>query len=211
MVEPSREDWPYFSFHPLSGAALVHRFDNLSELVFRRKNEAAEFQQVFTIQTHLDSYNTKDLFSEHPSKPGKWRYEGRLDDTIVLSTAQVLYVANMERVIGENPLVGAVVIGGTGRPKPFVLIEAAEGTLTGASDKAGMTDYIDAIWPSLQGATEVTSTNGELTKELVVVVRAGGSRPFARTPKGSVDRTRTLAAYEQDIEALYVAGRLATV
>ena len=78
ICELERDDWEYLWFHPDPGLEMVYRTSELCELVVARREEEAKWKQpVFHVFPESHAYFTKDLFSEHPTKPGVWKYRGR--------------------------------------------------------------------------------------------------------------------------------------
>ena len=49
-----------------------------------------------------------------------------MDDLIVLSHGKKIYTSRMEWLVQEHPLVRTALIGGHGRPRPFLLVELVE-------------------------------------------------------------------------------------
>ena len=73
------------------------------ELVFRRKLEAEQLEQVRCIHPESDEFATKDLWTKYASKAGLWRYTGRTDDLIVLLYGEGLYTSDLETEMRKYP------------------------------------------------------------------------------------------------------------
>lgn len=117
-------DWPYVKLSPCSGG--VHRLyaDGLYELVVERNSELEEYQPVFWMYPDLQEYHTKDLFSKHPTKPGLWLWQGRIDDIIVLSNGEKFNPISMEdMIINSHPAVESAIVAGQGRMQCALLVE----------------------------------------------------------------------------------------
>lgn len=92
-------------------------------------------------------WRTKDLFQRHPdpAKSNLWKYYGRRDDIIVLSTVEKFNPVPMELLIEGHPLlVGALVIG-QGRSRAALLVEPKAKDIDGEM-------LIKEIWPLVEEA-----------------------------------------------------------
>lgn len=192
------DDWKYYGFRPSMGVEFEQRTPELFELVFRRKPELARWQQVFHLYPDLDVFHTKDLWAKHPSKPDLWRYMARTDDLIILSHGEGLWASEMEADIQKHPQVRTALIGGQGRPHPFVMIELVDETATLDSNKASR--LVD-IWPAIARANERCSDFVKLTKELVIFTHP--DKPLTRTAKATVPKPSAFTLYSAEIENLY--------
>lgn len=192
------EDWDYITPRSSTGIEFEPRSDQLYELVFRRSKECERFQQIFAVYPGLDRFPTKDLWTKHPQKPGLWKYVGRTDDMIILSHGEDLHASKLEAVIQEQPEIRAALIGGDGRPKPFLILE-----LTSSSEllTAQKTHKIEQLWPVVERANVLCSDYVKLTKGLTIL--ADPAKPLVRTSKGTVMRQQSLALYKEEILALY--------
>ena len=205
------DDYAYFHFHPYMGFEFIERNGGLYELIVVRREDLAEFQPVFANFPELSQFKTKDLFSPHPTKPNLWSYRGRTDDMIILSDGECLHVNGVEQAIQEHPLVKTALIGGKGRTRTFLLLELADNAKADAYDggaaepdtiPAGYASSLDTLWPVIEKANGAARHEPlYLSKSFTIV--APEDKPFARTLKGSLDRSRTLALYKTGIEQLY--------
>ena len=195
-------EWPYFSFHPYSGINMVPigEQNELCECVIKRDAHFKDYQPVFCLHHDLDEYHTRDLFSVHPSSKEMWKYRGRVDDVVILGTAQNLYTADMRQAIEEHPAISAAIVGGQGMRRPFVLVELHQGEFE-RFDK-NEDDVIEAIWPHVKNANRVNYSleHAHLTKDAVLIANA--RRSFLRTGKGTVNRIETLKEFEADVKKI---------
>ena len=192
------DDWEYYCFRPAMGVEFEQRTEELYELVFRRRPELARWQQAFQVYPSLNDFPTKDLWVKHPSKPNAWRYSGRIDDLIILSHGEGLYASDMEAEIQKHPEVRTALIGGQGRPRPFLIIELLDNTSLSKSEKESK---LTRIWPYIEKANEKCSDYVRLVRSLVIF--ADLARPFPQTAKDTVPRLPSFALYSQDIDSLY--------
>ena len=193
------EDWEYLAFHPCSGIEFVYRSSTLYEMLVIRKEEFNDYQPIFKVYPDIHHFYTKDLWSEHPVKPGLWKYCGRTDDTIILSNGQNLDVTSMEWAIQESPHVRGAIIGGQGRSSPFLLIELLNTSRATATQSHETT--IDDIWSSVENANRLCNKKAELSQRLTIITSP--QKSFARVAKGSIDRRKTIELYQEKINELY--------
>lgn len=191
------DDWEYYHFRSSMGVELQQRTPELYELVFRRNPELARWQQVFHLYPDEDIFSTKDLWSKHPSKPDLWRYAARADDMIAFSHGENLFPSDMETEILKHPRVKTALIGGQGRPRPFLLLELVDTAPSGEDKESMLAD----VWPSIAKANETCSQYVRLTKELVIFTSADKELP--RTAKDTVPKRTAFALYSSRIAELY--------
>lgn len=188
------EDWDYIAFNSHAGAKFEPRpGGNLHELVFVRKHESAAMQQIFFLYPHLDRFETSDLWVEHPTRKGLWKVVGRTDDYVYLSHGDGLYASTVEKELERHELVQAALVGGHGRLKPMLLIEAIDGR--------DHKDLQQSLLPYLKKANDLCHAPVRILPELVLF--ANPDKPLVRTLKGNVARLPTLKVYEEEIEELY--------
>lgn len=194
----NNSDWDYYSFRPAMGVEFEQRTGELYELVFQRKPELERWQQLFHVYPNLDRFPTKDLWAKHPSEPGLWRYAGRIDDLIVFSHGEDLYASDMEAEIQKHPDVSAALIGGDGRPRPFLIVELNHDAVVMESEKESR---LRNLWPVIETANEQCSDYVKLSRKLIIF--ADPAKPLVRTAKGTISRQQSLALYSEDVERLY--------
>lgn len=193
------DDWEYYSFRTGMGIELQHRADGLYEAVFVRSPDLQRWQQVFQVYPDLQTFPTNDLFTQHPSKPGSWKYVGRMDDMIPFSHGENLYVTDIEsEITAASSDILAVLIGGQGRPKPYLLVEWKED----GSDEG--TRY-EQLQPVLDDINKRLSDLAKLSMKLTLFTRP--SKPLVRTIKGSISRRETEKLYQAEIEQLFTMNK----
>ena len=193
-----KDDWEYYRFHPAMGVEFEHVSGELYELVFCRQPELARWQQIFQVYPALDRFPTKDLWTRHPSQPDRWRYAGRSDDFVKLSHGDGIYAAEVEAEIQKHPEVKAAVIGGVGRPRPFLIIELSSNAMLSESEREAK---LQSIWPLIDRVNERCAADVSLARNQTIL--ADLERPFVRTAKGTVSRHASIALYSLKIEKLY--------
>ncbi|MCJ1250944.1 hypothetical protein MMC30_008173 [Trapelia coarctata] len=191
------EDWQYLKFSPCMGGEFCPREDNLHELVIVRDPKYEHCQGIFATFPDLKEYAMKDLYSKHPSKPDYWVYQGRTDDVIVVSNAEKLNPVTMEGIIGSHPEVLSALIVGQGYFQSALFIEARQPPTTDA-DKAKL---LESIWPLVERANQGCPDYAVISEDLVFLTPSG--KPLLRTAKGTVRRSATVSAFQQEIDNLY--------
>ncbi|KAG9944022.1 acetyl-CoA synthetase-like protein, partial [Aureobasidium melanogenum] len=210
---PDPADQGYFLIHPFMAPDFQHTDADLYELVIKRTAQSEAYTNFFRcidstpshLATHFGfnngekatEFRTKDLFSPHPTKPGLWKYRCRKDDLVLLSGEVKMYAGAIEEALSAHPAIGAVLVGGQYRSRPFLMVEPASPIVTN-DQKA---EFVDEIWPAVQAENEKHHESARLVRELVILV--GVEKNMVRTPKGTVDRKATLSAFEVEIDDLY--------
>ena len=192
-----REDWEYLKFSPKLGYQMRLHSDDLFELVFIRQPHLERFQAIFSTLPNRQEYFTSDLYIKHPTKPGLWKYSGRADDIMALTTGEKINPINMETLIGAHPEVRSVLVVGQARFQTALLVEAREPSLRNKSEE----EFIDDLWPIVQKANAQCDTHARVSKDLILL--ATPEKPFLRAGKGTVQRRLTVDFYEDAIDELY--------
>jgi len=118
-----------------------------------------------------------------------------------------MYVGTAEdRLKSKNSMIKAVLAGGQGRKTPFLLLELRAPDSANGYAKGDDQDYLEDVWKTVEEVNEAILPQTRFKKELVLV--AGEEKPFARLPKGAVDRRNTLRLYEQEIQDMYKKAQL---
>ena len=192
-----QEDWEYLKFSPKLGFQMRHHSGNLFELVFIRKPHLERFQAVFSTLPNHQEYSSRDLYIEHPTKPDLWKYNGRVDDIMVLTTGEKINPVDMETLIGAHPEVQSVLVVGQARFQTALLVEAREPSLCSESKKK----LVEDIWPTVQEANAQCDSHARISKDLILFTAP--EKPFLRAGKGTVQRRLTVDSYEDEINGLY--------
>jgi acyl-coenzyme A synthetase/AMP-(fatty) acid ligase len=197
-VQVDAEDWQYHRFHPSAGAVFEPQDDlGLYELVFEKRPDSLQATNIFRTFPELQRYPTKDLWMPHPIKEGLWRYSGRTDDLVLLTGEIKLYAEGIEEAVRLHPAVSEALVGGDGRIKPFLLVWlAVPGT-------EGEGSVVNDVWRHVEGVNSHNAETARIHRRMIIV----GSTPFVRTPKGTVDRRKTIQLYEDAVEGLYSGAR----
>ncbi|RGP81756.1 hypothetical protein FLONG3_141 [Fusarium longipes] len=142
------------------------------------------------------SFRTRDLFTQHPTRPTLWKFACRLDDRFTLINGEKVLPIPIEGRIRQEEIVKEAIVFGDGRTYPGILIVKADRAADMPDD-----EYLDAIWPSVEDANSRAESFSRIPKELVVIVPADVSYP--RTDKGTFIRVPTYRQFQKEIEAAY--------
>lgn len=195
----SQEDHEYMSFSPLSGAEFrPHSLDQY-EMVIVRKPELAGAQHIFCAFPDLKEWRSKDLFSKHPTKAGLWRYRGRIDDMLVLSSGANVNPLFMEGVLMTHPKVVSALLTGAGRAETAWLIEVCEPPQSLEEHES----LIEELWPTIEIANNEAHVRDNARVRKCKVIFVTKEKPVLRAAKGSVQRKATVLAYREELDALY--------
>lgn len=192
-----REDWNWIEFHPSAGIQFDPCGDGLFEAVVRPL-EDRKSQGIFHSFPELEEYRTNDRWLPHPTKPGKWSFQGRADDVIVLGNAEKFNPTDMEKKIEEHPLVWRAIVVGEGQTSAALLFEPRWDALKDDDTEASL---IEAIWPTVEAANELGPSHAQLLQ--IRTSMASRDVPFALTVKGNIQRRAIAKLYSEKILALY--------
>lgn len=192
--------WRYFVFRFGEGSCRWLKQDgddNIYEQIIVRQGKAPGLQPHFYTFPDQSEISTKDLYMPHPELPDHWTYHGRVDDIIVLSNGEKLNPLSIEAIVGRNPLVKGALVVGSGRFQPGLIIEPA----VFPANERDMVGLVESVWPTVLEANNGTVAHGRITKDLVTVSKE--AKPFFRAGKGTIQRARTVALYEAEVNDLY--------
>ncbi|KAI4701882.1 putative NRPS-like protein biosynthetic cluster [Alternaria sp. Ai002NY15] len=195
LLPSKKEEWGYFHWGAAAGVVMEPAGDDLHEMVIKPKD--TRYQAVFHTFPEITEWRTKDLFSRHPSKPHLWKYSGRRDDIIVLSNGEKFNPVSTEKLLESHPWVKGALVVGSGKFQAGLLIEP-EWSRAGTQDPSAL---IDHIWPMVEQANREAPAHARIYQTKVTVAK--DQKPFIRAGKGSTIRLQTVAAFKDEIEALY--------
>jgi long-subunit acyl-CoA synthetase (AMP-forming) len=153
-------------------------------------------------------FYTKDLFTQHPGKPGLYKYYGRKDDILVLANGEKVNPIPLEQAVQADPALKGVLLTGNGRAQTALIIEPNDD-----HDEGGRAKLLQKLWPRIEEANSHIPGPGRIARNMVIC--ATPDKPFTRTGKGTVIRKLTQDNYQQEIDRLYntssQAERLVTI
>lgn len=166
------------------------------ELVIFADDSNQDASPVFHNLPGENSFHTKDLFTQHPTKPDLFKYYGRKDDILVLSNGEKVNPIPLEQHVQADASLKGVLLTGNGRTQTVLLVEPKD-TL----DEPGRARLIDKLWPRIEQANGRVAGPGRVSRGMVIC--ATPKKPFARTGKGTIVRKLTQDDYQEDIDRLY--------
>ncbi|KAG4438803.1 hypothetical protein IFR05_005694 [Cadophora sp. M221] len=198
-TESGDVDWSYIQIHPVSNPEFRHRFGDLHELVIVRHPKCEKYQAIFTHFPDLQEYETKDLFSPHPTKPGFWKHRSRIDDVIVFLNGEKTNPVTFEQELSRHPEVKSALVVGHQRFEASLLVERLKDHDLSLEEQEQL---IDSIWPVVQHANTQCPTHARISRSKIMF--ADPALPFLRAPKGTIQRQATLNIYEDKIDKMYL-------
>ncbi|KAI0350560.1 acetyl-CoA synthetase-like protein [Trametes cingulata] len=148
------------------------------------------------------AYSTSDLLQRHPTKHHLFRVYGRADDQLMLSTGEKTNpapLASVEAILVQDPHVHACLMFGRGRFQNGVLIQPKE--QFDPNDEEKLEEFRNKIWPTIEKVNDYAPSHSRLFKEMIMVTSP--DKPLEYTAKGTPRRQVCIAAYAEEIDALY--------
>lgn len=142
------------------------------------------------------SYATKDLFQKHATKEDRWKYFGRLDDTLVLINGEKANPIPIEHTIRENQYISEAVVFGAGKQQLGSLA-----ILSNNSKGMGKKEVLEKVWSSFEAANITTPEYSHISQEMVRFLPPGTE--FPKTDKGTVIRAAFYNVFKAEIEEIY--------
>ena len=142
------------------------------------------------------AYATKDVFEPHPSIDKAWKYNSRLDDTIVLMNGEKAIPIAMEQAVRQNELIREAMVFGTGKAQLAMIVVASDNAA-----RMQPQELIGRIWPIVEAENKDSPAYAQLTQAMVRVLPAGTEYP--QTGKGTAIRQAFYRAFAEQIETIY--------
>lgn len=198
VLRPDKEDWEYLFPHPAYSDVQIFEpvMDGVFEFVYREDGkQKPPLMYTYTQPAGTKEYRTKDLFTPHPTKPGLWKFYGRRDDVIVLSSGIKINPLPVELAVAGCAGVSGALVVGQGRWRTGLLIEPVE--------KMGHEQnrvLLGRVWDVVEKCNEGLEEGARLSKNMMAVVEPGS---FLRAAKGTVVKKATSDRLVVQIEILY--------
>jgi hypothetical protein len=195
----SQDDYQYMSFSPLMGARFQLYTDGLYEMIIEKKSELQGAQHIFCAFPELSEWHSNDLFSKHPTKPDLWRYQGRTDDILVLSTGSNVNPLVTEGVLLTHPKVVSALLVGEGRSETAWLIEVCDPPQNIQDSQA----LVEELWSTIEKANDEVHVRIDCKVRRSNIIFVTKEKPMLRAAKGTIQRKATIYAYREELDALY--------
>ncbi|KAJ4147015.1 hypothetical protein LMH87_001568 [Akanthomyces muscarius] len=191
------KNWDWFIFdNKLFGCKYDHVGENIYEQTIVRQEP---FQSIFYTFPDATEYKTGDLFEKHPTLPGHWRSQGRLDNIIVFSNGEKLNPISIETTVSMHPDLRQALVVGHGHFQAGMILEPVQWPL----DEAQKGALIEKVWPVIEKANAATVEHGRVARHLVTL--SNPEKPFLYSPKGSLRRGAVIKMYKKEIDDLFSA------
>ncbi|KAJ3895239.1 L-aminoadipate-semialdehyde dehydrogenase [Lentinula edodes] len=143
------------------------------------------------------SFATKDLFQRHPEEKDRYKYIGRLDDTLVHILGEKTNPVPMELCIrGNSPYVAEAIVFGAGQPTTGCLILPSE-----LAKDLSNSELMEKVWPVIEEANAEAPTHSRLLPEMIGFLPYGTHVPIAT--KMSILRPACYTKFKDIIDGLY--------
>ncbi|THH28219.1 hypothetical protein EUX98_g5965 [Antrodiella citrinella] len=149
----------------------------------------------------VPGYATKDLFIQHPSNPELWRIVGRIDDVIVLGSAEKIVPLAQENYLQSLPFISGAIMFGRGRIQPGVLLEPKPDYAFDPKDTEALAKFRNQVWPYVVEANKLGPQFARVFKEMILATSP--DKPLSRAAKGTTQRRAVYNQYAQEIDDLY--------
>ena len=202
LLRPSGEfpsqEWNYIHPHPAAGLDFRPSVHGLYEAVIVRNKVYEDEQPVFKIFPHLEEYPTKDLWEPHPTNTSLWTHRGRADDIILFKPGYMCDPIPMEQKVARHSGIQAVLMAGTGRSQPILLVERVSDQAYSFTTEQ---ELISDIWPIVDDANQTYALGSRVAKSHILFTHP--QQPMRRAGKGTVQRGPTLELYKDKFDELY--------
>lgn len=216
LMPMSKSLWYTHDFAPEGGARMVRiegtgaaadGSEDLHELVIFRSEdrEPTLWQAAFwnPALKDLEKIETSELYAPAKDIDGspRWVFSARKDDLTKLEWLAKFHAKHLENIILEHPDVSGVLVGGEGRPYPYVIVEPRNSNIEGEKSEALLVELYQSLSDNNSHA-EI-----HIPKETILITKP--DKPLKRTFKKTLMRKEIEKDYNEEIEEVY--KRLAEV
>lgn len=208
MLVPPKSHWRYMEFHPSLAPDMqpISPSNPLHELVIHRhpNPKYAWSTPIFTVFPEKEEWRSRDLFSRctDPGFSHLWKFEGRLDDILILNNAYKVNPLHIEVPLLSQPLLSGVLVFGAGYVRCGIVLEPRGGAVLQGKE---MEMFVEKVWVDIQKANDEVPEHARVHRDLVIV--ADSERPFVRAGKGTVVRGMTTKLYAKEIADVYAKSQ----
>ncbi|CAG8978956.1 hypothetical protein HYALB_00012408 [Hymenoscyphus albidus] len=200
LLISARSHWNHIEFHPTVGPSLepIDEEEGLYEVVIRHhpNSDLDWTRPVFDIFPNHTEWRMGDVLRRcrDPGFENCYKFEGRMDDIITLSTSGKVNPLHIEAAFQTHPLLRACLVFGEGREYCGMLVEPKDYNIERET-------LVDSIWGALEKVNESVPATARMRREMIVV--SVKERLFPRSSKGAPVRKLCFKLYEEEIRGCY--------
>ncbi|KAA8615624.1 Acs Acyl-coenzyme A synthetase AMP- fatty acid ligase [Pyrenophora tritici-repentis] len=204
----NRKLWYTHDFVPENGHKMVPLDipgEDLHELVLEAPKDGRmnPFQLAFwnTAHRHLDRIETKELYRPVTDSDARtrWEFSARKDDLTKLNWLAKFNAQDIEKRILLHSDVEQVLVGGEGRPTPYIIMQAKVGVLDRKSEAQLLEELYEHI---VTGTNKADIDEIRIPKETLLLAKK--EKPFQVNLKQVVQRRAVEQDYLGEIEQAYM-------
>ncbi|KAK4497048.1 hypothetical protein PRZ48_011497 [Zasmidium cellare] len=193
------EDWEFIHVNPeYNRFRFDHKSSNLHEIVAMPHTNVGlrHHQKIFWNYPHVSEWAFGDLFSPHPTKANLWKYEGRLDDMIIMDSGHNFHPMFYEQeiLLRDQRVKGAVILG-NGRSSLAVILEIVD------IQKLEGLNAFKEFWPLIETVNQRSTSLAQIPLQNIII--ASRDRPLPRGGKGTVLRKEAEKIYKIELDTIY--------
>ncbi|EDU51351.1 conserved hypothetical protein [Pyrenophora tritici-repentis Pt-1C-BFP] len=179
--------------------------EDLHELVLEAPKDGRmnPFQLAFwnTAHRHLDRIETKELYRPVTDSDARtrWEFSARKDDLTKLNWLAKFNAQDIEKRILLHSDVEQVLVGGEGRPTPYIIMQAKVGVLDRKSEAQLLEELYEHI---VTGTNKADIDEIRIPKETLLLAKK--EKPFQVNLKQVVQRRAVEQDYLGEIEQAYM-------
>lgn len=144
-------------------------------------------------------FYTKDLFTQHPTKPNLFKYHGRKDDILVLFNGEKVNPIPLEQHVQADASLKGVILTGNGQTQPALKVEPRD-----ALDEPERAQLLEKLRSRVKQANSHVAGPGRVSRGMVIC--ATPEKSFVRTSKATIVRKLKQNDYQGDIDRLYTSS-----
>lgn len=178
--------------------------DDLYELILERPADGQPnmYQSAFWNPQFksVDIIETKELYAPIKDLDGRnrWIFSARKDDLMKLNWLAKFHAQDIEKRIEQHPDVAEVLVGGEGRPTPYVLIKAVRDVFDRKSAQALLNELYEGI---VAKTNEKDFKEIQIPKETVIIAKNG--KDFKKNSKMTLMRKAIEQDFMEEIDDAY--------
>ena len=188
------KDWQY-----------LRHDDRVKDIVFKKWNDT-DYELIVTkgwpslspaIRDQLP-YNSHDVFTPHPKIKNAWRYNGRSDVQITLTTGKKFDPAGIEASLVASELIKDAIVVGNDRLQPAAIIFCSE-----QAEALSQEQRQRKIWDAVSEVNSICPSHARLQQSMIILLPSTLVSKIQRSSKGSLMRGKFNESFAGVIHKLY--------